>query len=111
MGYRFYAKGEPLPDLSLLLPETRSRYVSHAVSGACIYLILHELAHIELGHHRFHADSVKVFTANLVLDEKLTSFQNEEFQADLYALRSIAPAFQQVILSWMMSALQPFHFF
>lgn len=96
---RFLRTGERPPAIDHALDETERANVRLGLAAAVTFAVLHELAHIELGH--FEGDRARGEIGHIALleAEALTLFQLQEFEADEAALRMIAPAFRSDIQS------------
>lgn len=103
MNYRFYRFGEELPPLRSMVSQQVLDEYDAVINGGILFLILHELGHLELGHldgqhngpNRYHA----------IIDERLCYEQKQEIEADRYALDCIKPKYRAIGKTWLMVAL------
>lgn len=109
--YRHYQFGEPLPDFRAW-NKTESREaldqkVRHSVAGAAAFILLHELGHLALMHHD---PETPVHPADipLAVQESLSDYQLQEFEADDFAMTSLKPEYQKLHFAWINMALN-FH--
>lgn len=104
---RFLTHGESLPDFRALIssPSIQS-YVEHAFLGAAWWTILHELGHIELGHTRLaEGQSRLTISDGLVIDEDISEFQHQEFEADAFVYDCLTDTGKQAFYAWTNFAL------
>ena len=89
-----------LPDFYALLDEEHRLQVMHGLGGAIAFVLMHEAAHVSLGH----LDGARSTAPQLCSDlefEGSTSWKSEEIDADRFA----ANAFRPPIRSAMMSSI------
>lgn len=98
------------PRLHEMLGPKQQRDVDLGVDTAVLFLLLHEMAHIELGHLRGHATSELAQIA-LIEPEQLDRTQIEEVEADRQAIGWIRPEHRSDIVSSIIFLLGTFAFF
>jgi hypothetical protein len=80
----------PLPNLSTLLQAEDERTAKiHLICAEC-FMLLHEEAHVRLGHTAGGGSAPLLQEFKLIVDETLKDCQVEELEADAHALRSVA---------------------
>ncbi|MES9948969.1 MAG: hypothetical protein ABW118_08425 [Candidatus Thiodiazotropha sp.] len=104
--YRHYCYGEPLPDMSRLVPNEIHEKVRHAIAGAAVFILFHELGHLRLGH--LENKNIRPMNVQLVVDEALSTYQLQELEADEYVLKAILPEYRPLHSLWVNMALN-FH--
>ncbi|MEW8071626.1 MAG: hypothetical protein AB2801_09785 [Candidatus Thiodiazotropha endolucinida] len=104
--YRHYCYGEPLPDMSRLIPNKIHEKVRHAIAGAATFILIHELGHLRLGH--LDNKNIRSMNVQLVVDEALSTYQLQELEADEYVLNAILPEYRPLHSLWVNMALN-FH--
>jgi hypothetical protein len=83
--------GCPAPPLTdVLSEEDRKRVRLQQFQGLC-FLILHELAHFDLGHLSLATREVRPAIGALLVEEELNDFQREELEADAHVLTLLKP--------------------
>lgn len=106
LRYRTYRYCEPLPGFSLCLDEKALRSCANGIQGALMFLLLHEIGHLELNH--FDRFTARAMQYELVVDEYLSEYQKHEVEADQYTLDSLIPRAQPIVTYWMSQALSFF---
>jgi hypothetical protein len=104
---RFLTDGEPPPDLRRIISSpTIERDIQHAFVGAAWWFLLHELGHIELGHGRFSDGQFRLaISEGLVVDEELSVFQQQEFDADAFVFDCLTDEGKKAYYVWTSMAL------
>ena len=109
--YRHYQYGEVLPNFRALngieLDKLDSQ-VRDALAGAATFVLLHELAHLELGH-RIPGERVFPIDVPLAVPEVLTRYQQMELEADDFAMQALEEPLRPLHFPWINMALN-FHF-
>ncbi|MEM7220019.1 MAG: hypothetical protein AAF515_16755 [Pseudomonadota bacterium] len=110
--YRYHEHGEPLPDFRALAHQfpnpNLDTQVRDAIAGAVMYILLHELGHLALGHHEGNDVSLP-FDPPALIGEALTLYQQRELEADLWAMEAIRPDLRKIHTAWINMGLS-FHF-
>lgn len=86
MDLHYYRYGTPQLNLRPLIPDEIARQSEDAIAGALVFILMHELGHHELGHLDDH---VRPMRYDFVLEEDLNAEQQQEMEADTYALESL----------------------
>tara|TARA_R110002049_G_scaffold111070_2_gene260199 strand:+ start:1007 stop:2122 length:1116 start_codon:yes stop_codon:yes gene_type:complete len=88
---RFIYHGEPLPDFDLLSSEMKiDTDADNLFMGTLWWVLLHELGHIELGHTKYSTNNSRHSICHeLIVAEKISKFQSQEFEADKYVYDSL----------------------
>jgi hypothetical protein len=103
---RFYCYAEPIPDIYTLLTEQQKEDSKIAISGALLFIILHELGHIQLGHLDGH--NVRPSVKAKLIHEELNSTRQIELEADAFAIRSLIEPAQEAGQYWCSMAMSFF---
>ncbi|CAN7760594.1 hypothetical protein LJR039_007088 [Pseudorhodoferax sp. LjRoot39] len=106
---RFIQFAEPMPDFRLLIrPPGFESEIRHALVGTAWWMLLHEVAHFELGHMASGARrSRPAISEDLLVGQTLSETQREELEADAFVLRCLSDAGRELAYSWANYALGP----
>lgn len=102
--------GSPLPRAYPAIGRPERSDLVFDLSKVLWFLVMHELAHVKLGH----LDSMPAGVENehvlpaLALDERQTGLKIREFEADEYIIGSLAPPVRHMFLSWALLPLEMF---
>ncbi len=100
--YRFYRYAEPLPDLYEMISPDMHEHAQISISGSLAFVLLHEFAHLALGHH--DQDEVIPFDVHKVVPEVISADKQKEIEADQFALNCIIEEYREFGHFWMKSA-------
>ena len=93
-----------LPDFSACLGEEALSMCRDSIHGALLFLILHELGHIELGH--LDSDhGPRLTPLHGILEEENNHYKNQEQEADQFALDAIEERVRVFGSYWKSQAL------
>lgn len=95
---RNFCAGEPLPNTFAPLTGAVHRDCNIAISGAVTFILLHELGHLVLGHN--DNDIARPIHYPQAVDEMLSPFQQQELEADKFALQCLHPAARAMGTYW-----------
>ena len=98
---------EPLPNLANMLNEQQMEDAKTAINGAITFILLHELAHIKLGHLDNTAEN-QLISQQFVIDEQSDVYKNQEIEADAYALECIKDEAKVIGTFWQQQAMSFF---
>ncbi|MGB1109650.1 MAG: hypothetical protein ACPG4N_04810 [Gammaproteobacteria bacterium] len=86
MDLHFYRTCAPQLNTRPLIPEDMLAQSEDAIRGAIVFILMHELGHHELGHLD---DQVRPMRYEFLIDEAMSTEQQQEMEADTYALESL----------------------
>lgn len=103
----FYRYGLPLPNLRAILSEKQIADAKVSINGAITFILLHELAHIKLGHLETFPD--KDFSRpTYVVPENMDAYKYQEQEADIYAMNCIKDEAKVIGTYWQQHAMSFF---
>jgi len=106
----FIISGRPLVPLRDMLGSQAGQNVDLGVAVSTIFILLHELGHVELGHLRKGTVRAETTQIALLEPQALNREQTEELEADAFALKMIQPEYRALIQSSLIFALGSFAF-
>lgn len=98
----FYCHNYPLPDITSIISPEEKLEGQIGIGGAVTFILLHELGHHRLGHLDNEAVRPQHFT-NLV-NETLNPIQQQEYEADQFALESLLEPARVIGTYWQRNA-------
>jgi len=101
--------GRPLAGLGDLMGPVAQRRAEIGYAGAVLFLLLHELGHIDCGHLT-HGSRSERSEGMLRVPEALTAHQQNELEADAFAMRCLRGEIRSEFVSSVMFCLAPFAF-
>ena len=104
--FKNYHLGEPLPNFAALASPEMIKDAKIAQSGAVLFVLLHELGHLQLGHHT--NTQTRPMNFRKIVDEEMNLEQQLEFEADQYALNSIDESVREIGQFWLKAAFDFF---
>lgn len=104
--YRFYRFAEPLPDLYEMISPDMHEPARISISGSVAFVLLHEFAHLALGHH--DQDEVIPFDVHKIVPEDISGDKQKEIEADQFALNCIIEEYREFGHFWMKQAFDFF---
>lgn len=106
--HRHLYHGEPMPNYRALLKTNTDEQVKHALAGGMTFTLLHELGHIELGHHGDGA-CPRGIDLPFQVPENLSRHKLQELEADTFARDAMVEGYRPIHTAWLNTALGP-HF-
>lgn len=106
MRLRFYTDCELLPDFRAVMTQDLLKTVHAALSGAVLFVILHEIGHVALGH--FDGGRPRPVQHSLAVPERLGKLKKQELDADQFARDSLVDAAGETGKYWQNFAFE-FH--
>lgn len=103
LGCQFYTTASPLPDVCTQLSQASREDCERAISGALLYVLLHELGHLQLGH--LERNEIRALSVPQAVPESLSVFQQQEYEADRFATNALIDVAQVLAALWQGSAL------
>lgn len=109
--FRHYVDPEkcPLPNVRELseVSAENDGLVKSSIAGSLLYMIMHEVGHIQLKHHDFEGEG-NVEKLDLSVPENLSRYQYQEMEADNYAMDSLQENLRPLHEPWIEMALNFF---
>ncbi len=103
--------GEGFVDIGDILPDKERMESESGVMASKIFLLLHELAHLKLGHNKLGGETYFEFNSQeLLIKEELNKLQQRELEADRFAFSSINKDIRDMFLSSIICFLGAFSF-
>ncbi len=96
----------PLPNCQALLSPQLLRQSQDAIDGALLFIVLHELGHHRLGH--LDSDRIRPLRYRLIVGDALSIDQQQELEADQFALDSLIEPAQAIGTFWHQNAVNFF---
>ena len=106
LNFRFYRYGEPLPNIMAALSNKTETCYRDRINGGILFLILHELGHLERGHLHGRYNGPGHYSS--AIDEQLSLEKKQEHDADMFVVESLLPAYKGMATSWQMVAMNFF---
>jgi hypothetical protein len=106
----FIESGRTVRTLSPLLGPKSRRNAAIGYLGAVLFILLHELGHLQLGHLAGARDRTERLPLALPIDETIDHYQQQEFDADAFAFRSLRDEVREDFISSVLFFLGPFAF-
>lgn len=104
------ATGREFGAISDLVDPAAFRNTGLGYQGAVMFILLHELGHIERGHLGSGIGRSEVHEMELAFPEEIRSRQLKEFEADAFAIEAIREDMRAVWMSNVLFFLGPFAF-
>lgn len=101
--------GALLPDIGDLLGPIASKRAGIGYAGAVMFLLFHELGHIDCGHLSSGFLSERNISS-LAIPEEINDYQNKEFEADRYAMLCMREELRNSFISSVIFFMAPFSF-
>ena len=108
---RYFFEPGYLPRVEQQLPEALQRKISTIMEPCIMFVILHELGHINFRRHNIHTPFQRDFGGEFVVPESLNDAKKEELYADRYALKSVPENFQHLLLHGALLFFNVFSYF
>lgn len=109
--FRHYVDPEkcPLPNVRGLgnVSAENDGQVKSSMAGSLLYMIMHEVGHIQLKHHDVEVQG-EVEELDLSVPENLSHYQYQEMEADNYAMDSLQEKLRLLHQPWIEMALNFF---
>lgn len=80
-----------LPRPNSAMSREHSVELFHKFAGCLSFIVMHELGHIEFGHLSPNLEGPRITPPLLISPEEINRRKLEEFEADLFVLKGIAP--------------------
>lgn len=103
---RFLRFGEPLFDSAAPLSDAARAMCRDSVQGALMFLLLHELGHIERGH--LSSQDARYLPFYGAVDETFSHHQRQEIEADDFAMNALVDEAMLLATYWVPQALTLF---
>ena len=107
LRHRYLRYGEPLPDFAAPLSADALSMCRDSIHGALMFLLLHELGHIVCGHLQADAKP-RHLPFVTVIDEEMNQYQQQEVEADQYALDALIEPAKPMGGFWLEQSLNFF---
>jgi hypothetical protein len=104
LSYWFYIEGGDLPDLFDIFCDQHRSQVRDGLAGALVFIVLHEIGHIVLGHTKPQKGSPPQL-CSMVSPEDLTRWKAMELEADHFAISGIDERLKQTMAANMLIVL------
>lgn len=105
MQVHHYRYGKPLPNFYELLPLEALHENAIAINGALTFILLHELGHHELGHMESENEPSSGLQTKLLIPENLSDYQQQELEADRFAMDSLIEEARVIGTFWQQHAM------
>ncbi|HTC04438.1 MAG TPA: hypothetical protein VK749_13645 [Xanthobacteraceae bacterium] len=103
----FAASGAPFPRLGKCLPiESKERVLTSFVR-AIWFILVHEVGHVQLGHHR-RGETAVPCRPTLAVAETINDFKAQEFEADSYVVDTLSAPERAFAVEYLLSPLDMF---
>jgi hypothetical protein len=106
----FLSTGRTPFTLSEILGPTARANIRAGYLGAVLFVLLHELGHLELGHIDNTGLRAELFAAELALPEQINRYKQQELEADAYSFQAVLPQLRSSFISNAFFFLGPFAF-
>lgn len=106
LNYRFFRYGEALPYIRNMFPDSSLSWYRERINEGIMFLLLHELGHLECGHLEGKYTGPRHHAA--IIDEALSFEQKQEYDADKFARESLLPEYKGLCESWQLAAMNFF---
>ena len=98
LSLHFLHHPEPLPELNEHFDERLKQDARVAFCGGLLFILFHELGHLELGHAGTLGTPRLKSTPTLACVEDLNSRKTQEFEADAYAFEAFVPKARSMVI-------------
>jgi hypothetical protein len=98
LSFWYYIDGEPLPSLFDILNDAHKTQAHHGLGGALVFVVMHEIGHLKLGHVGTNTPPLPQIYSTLVAED-ITMFKAMEFAADQFALSSMKEVLRPTLVS------------
>lgn len=104
--FQFFHNGDPLPNIKALATPTMIKDARISFAGGMAFLLLHEYAHLDLGHHQNRQTSS--LSIDHIVTENLSAPQQQEHEADQHAIAYIEADYREIGHFWANSTFDFF---
>jgi hypothetical protein len=98
LSYWYYVMPSTLPEFADIFCEPHKAQVEHGLGSATLFVALHEIGHIRLGHIDGGRSPIPQIL-NSYVEERFDELKMLEFAADEFAIRCIKPTLQMSFLT------------
>jgi hypothetical protein len=108
--YEYMKTGEQLIAVGDLLGPRATQNTERGYQATIGFLLAHELGHHVLGHTRTSGTHAERNQVSLAIDESIDLYQQQEFEADEYALTAFPPHLRALLMSSVIFFFGPMAF-